>query len=349
MEDLRFAVEDPHAPDVREVLDAHLAFARSVTPPEHVHALDPEGLRRSGITLVAARRAASGEVVATGALHRLAPGDVELKAMHVRSSARGTGVGRRLLEHLLAVARSRGARRVRLETGTSEAFAPARRLYESAGFERCPPFATYTDNPHSTCLGLDLPPQPRLPVLFGPVCAGKSTLLAPLAAALGRPAVDLDDVAEPYYEEVGRGRAALWEVGAREGDLGAYRWWQAGHPHAVERALVEHDGAVLALGGGHTVFEDPADAARVRDALEGRLRILLLPSPDHDESVRIIRARLADGRDGQDWVLDGVDVLAEWVKGPQNHALAELTLHTEGRRPDDLVAEVVALVESSGP
>jgi putative acetyltransferase len=345
VEELRFFVADPAAPEVRAVLEAHLAFAHEVTPVGHVHALDVAGLQRPGVTLFVARRGA--EVVGTGALHRLGPGDHELKAMHVPIAHRGTGVARRLLDHLLAVARSRRARRVRLETGTSDHFAPARRLYEGAGFVRCPPFAQYTDNPHSVCYGLDLEPLRPLPVLFGPVCAGKSTLLPLVAEALGGvPAVDLDEVAEAYYEEVGRSRAALWEVGAREGDLGAYRWWQAGHPHAVERVLVDHADAVVALGAGHTVFEDAASFARVEAALEGRVPVLVLPSPDPAASVRILRERLRHGRDGQDWILDGVDVLDDWVRSPQNHGLAARTVHTEGR---DAAAVVADIVESIGP
>src|SRR5688500_1351846 len=120
----------------------------------------------------------------------------------------------------------------------------------------------------------------RQVVLIGPVCVGKSTLLPFVAARLGRPYVDLDDVAEPYYEEVGRGRAALHEIGAARGDLGAYVWWQEGHPHAVRRVLEDHPDAVVALGAGHTTFTDDALFREVQDLLAERDVILLLPGGD---------------------------------------------------------------------
>ena len=63
--------------------------------------------------------------------------------MHTDRAARGRGVGRAMLAHLLDTARSRGFRQVSLETGTTAAFAPARALYESAGFVPCGPFAGY--------------------------------------------------------------------------------------------------------------------------------------------------------------------------------------------------------------
>jgi putative acetyltransferase len=48
-----------------------------------------------------------------------------------------------MLGHMLAEARRRGYRRVSLETGSAEAFHPARRLYESFGFAYCGPFDGY--------------------------------------------------------------------------------------------------------------------------------------------------------------------------------------------------------------
>jgi putative acetyltransferase len=68
------------------------------------------------------------------------------------------------VDHLLAVAADRGYRRVSLETGTMDRFTAARSLYAKAGFVPCPPFANYTDNPHSTCMTIGLPE--RAPVVL---------------------------------------------------------------------------------------------------------------------------------------------------------------------------------------
>jgi putative acetyltransferase len=76
--------------------------------------------------------------------------------MHTAESQRGRGVGEALLRHLLTIARAHDYERIFLETGTVDAFAPARRLYQRMGFETCEPFGDYTSNPYSTCMIRDL-------------------------------------------------------------------------------------------------------------------------------------------------------------------------------------------------
>ena len=76
--------------------------------------------------------------------------------MHTAEAARGRGVGRAMLAHLLAVARAGGFRRVNLETGTTAAFAPARTLYRSAGFVPCGPFGGYQPSADNTFMTLAL-------------------------------------------------------------------------------------------------------------------------------------------------------------------------------------------------
>lgn len=53
--------------------------------------------------------------------------------MHTAEAARGRGIGRAIIEHLIGVARQRGYRALSLETGSGPAFSPARRRYASAG------------------------------------------------------------------------------------------------------------------------------------------------------------------------------------------------------------------------
>jgi len=57
-----------------------------------------------------------------------------------------------MVDHLLSVAADKGFERVSLETGTMDAFAPARLLYENVGFRTCAPYGEYTANPHSICM-----------------------------------------------------------------------------------------------------------------------------------------------------------------------------------------------------
>lgn len=146
--------EDPRTPEARALVERHLAFAHDHTPPDHVHALDLEGLAARDIDCFGARD--DGALLAIGALRMLDSTHAEIKSMHTDAAARGRGIGRLMLAHLLDTARSRGVARVSLETGTIEAFAPARHLYTSAGFVECPPFGSYTANPDSTCMTLRL-------------------------------------------------------------------------------------------------------------------------------------------------------------------------------------------------
>jgi putative acetyltransferase len=157
------STDDPRAADVHALLERHLAFARSSSPPQDVHALDVDGLLDPAITFRSFRR--EGELLAVGALKRLGPQHAEVKCMHTAQAARGQGIARAMLAHLLSVARERGVRRVSLETGSMAAFAPARSLYASAGFTLCGPFGAYRASPNSTfmTLPLDSPARPRGP------------------------------------------------------------------------------------------------------------------------------------------------------------------------------------------
>jgi len=151
---LVIAVDDPEARDVRDLLAVHLSFARSVTPVEYSFALNVAQLKGRDVTFVSARQ--DGALIAVGALKRLDESHAELKSMHVAEAARGQGVGRAMVEYLLAFARHRGFSRVSLETGTVAEFAPAQALYTSAGFRPCEPFGEYTATPYNTCMTISL-------------------------------------------------------------------------------------------------------------------------------------------------------------------------------------------------
>jgi hypothetical protein len=76
--------------------------------------------------------------------------------MHTAEAARGRGIGRAMVAHLISVARDRGFGRVSLKTGSQPAFAPARSLYTNAGFTPCGPFGDYGPSRHSTFMTLSL-------------------------------------------------------------------------------------------------------------------------------------------------------------------------------------------------
>jgi putative acetyltransferase len=155
--DLRIELDDPARADVRALLAAHLSFTTSQSPPEDMHALDVDGLTEPGLSFFSAR-GVEGRLVAVGALKELDSRHGELKSMHTAQAARGHGVARAMLAHLLLVASERGYERVSLETGSMDAFAPARALYAGAGFVVCEPFASYGPSPNSVFMTLVLRP-----------------------------------------------------------------------------------------------------------------------------------------------------------------------------------------------
>jgi len=152
--DVVIAPEDPRTADTIELLEAHLALMRRISPPGHVHALDVAGLATSDVTFLAAR--SGPELLGVGALKRLDRGRAEVKSMHIAPAARGRGIARQMVAELIELAVAADAAWLGLETGTQPEFEPARSLYRSFGFDVCPPFDGYTSNPYSTCMSLDL-------------------------------------------------------------------------------------------------------------------------------------------------------------------------------------------------
>ena len=147
--------DDLEGPEIAALLRAHLDHAARHSPPESIHALDLDRLRAPEITFWSAWLGET--LVGCGALKELAPDHGEIKSMHTAAAHRGKGVAARLLERILEEARARAYRRVSLETGTMEGFAPARALYSRYGFRECPPFAQYREDPNSVCMTLELP------------------------------------------------------------------------------------------------------------------------------------------------------------------------------------------------
>jgi len=129
--------------DVRDLLTQHFAEMRAGSPPEACHVLPIDELRVPAIRFFTLRE--SGALLGCGALKQLEPGHGEVKSMRTADTALGRGVGKALLDHIVMIARNAGVTRLSLETGSTEQFAAANRLYEREGFDRCGPFGGYAD------------------------------------------------------------------------------------------------------------------------------------------------------------------------------------------------------------
>lgn len=141
IESYEIKLDDLSGPRIAELLEEHLREMHEHSPPESVHALDLDALKKPDITFWSIWR--DDSLVGSGALKELERGHGEIKSMRTAYAFRGRGAGKLMLRHILDEARKREYERLSLETGSMAAFDPARRLYESFGFEYCGPFADY--------------------------------------------------------------------------------------------------------------------------------------------------------------------------------------------------------------
>ena len=146
--------DDLSGAEVQALVAYHLAEMHKNSPAESVHALPADKLRDPEVTFWSAW--VNGELAAMGAMKQLDATHGELKSMRAAPRWRGKGLGEVMLLHLIAQGRARGYRRLSLETGSGEAFAPAIGLYRKRGFVECGPFADYADDPFSMFMVLFL-------------------------------------------------------------------------------------------------------------------------------------------------------------------------------------------------
>ena len=142
------SAEPLDAPESRGLLRALDDYLNGLYRPEEnfldLPADDVTGGR--GAFLVARQ---DGVAVGCGAVRRISPTTAEIKRMFVTSSARGGGVGGRILAELEAWARSAGMTRLVLEAGDRQE--EAIRLYERSGFVAIPCFGEYAEASLSRC------------------------------------------------------------------------------------------------------------------------------------------------------------------------------------------------------
>jgi len=149
--------DDLSGEQVATLLAEHLAGVALHSPPESIHALDLAGLRAPEVSFWSVWQGPT--LVGCGALKELDPTHGEIKSMRTASSHLRRGVASAVLRHMLAVARERDYRRLSLETGSQEGFAPARALYARFGFEPCGPFDDYVEDPNSVFMTRTLTPR----------------------------------------------------------------------------------------------------------------------------------------------------------------------------------------------
>jgi putative acetyltransferase len=134
-------------PEIVALIRLHLENMHAQSPPESVHALGLDSLRKPDVTVWSVWDGT--ELVGCGALKELDREHGEIKSMRTAPQHLRKGVATRLMEHILTEAKHRSYRRISLETGSTDGFDAALKLYQRFGFERCGPFADYKNDPFS--------------------------------------------------------------------------------------------------------------------------------------------------------------------------------------------------------
>ncbi len=176
-------------------------------------------------------------------------------------------------------------------------------------------------------------------ILIGPIASGKSTVGSLLASKLSLPQCSMDDQRWNYYKEIGYDEEVAKHKRETEGFWGIYQYWKPFEAYAVERLLSEHQHCVMDFGAGHSVYEDTALFQRVQQALSPYPNVvLLLPSPNLDESVQILNER-------NEYVADGKPNINEhFVRHHSNYQLAKFTAYTKDKIPQETCDDILKLI-----
>ena len=137
----------PTDPAILPLIERHIAFAHAHSPACSTHTMEADEMVEAGVRFFAAFEGEAA--IAMGALKALTKPDGELKSMHVHDAHRGKGLADAILAKIMQAAADGGMARLFLETGSQDAFAPARAFYERHGFQYCDPFEGYVEDPAS--------------------------------------------------------------------------------------------------------------------------------------------------------------------------------------------------------
>jgi len=178
-------------------------------------------------------------------------------------------------------------------------------------------------------------------ILIGPAGVGKSTVAELLSVRTGLPRRSMDEFRWMYYDEIGYDWGTAKESHIREGFWGLYHYWKPFEAYGVKRLLEDYRDCVFDFGSSQSVYEDNELFEQVRTTLEPYpFVILLLPSPDPDESIRVLDARNNYASPDQR------DVNELFVRHHSNYDLAKHIVYTKDKTPDQVCEEVFQWVTS---
>jgi putative acetyltransferase len=137
-------------PKVNELLTNHFIELRAASPEGSAHVLDIPGLKVPSIKFWSLWE--EEKLMGCGALKFLDKNHGEFKSIRVHDDFRGKGNGIKVINHLIDEAKKLKIKRLSIETGAADFFAPARKLFDNCGFKPCSPFAHYKKDINSLYL-----------------------------------------------------------------------------------------------------------------------------------------------------------------------------------------------------
>ena len=140
--------------EVNELLKKHFIELRAASPEGSAHVLDIPGLKDPTIRFWSLWD--GDNLVGCGALKLLESKHGEFKSIRVANKFRKSGMGEKIISHLIDQAKQIGIKKLSTETGAGEFFAPARKLFKKFGFQKCAPFAQYKEDPNSCYYNLKI-------------------------------------------------------------------------------------------------------------------------------------------------------------------------------------------------
>jgi shikimate kinase len=178
---------------------------------------------------------------------------------------------------------------------------------------------------------------PTMPIiLIGPPAVGKSTVSQLLAAQLDVPLYALDVQERNYPPELGYDPDRASQFFQTQGIRGLWRYEQPFLVTHLGQLIRDAQDGIIDFGAGHSVFEDETDLAQAQQALAPYPSVvLLLPSPDLDQSIRILKERPRS-------TTNGVDTNRYLIEHPAYADLATIGVYTEGQTPEETCRTIIA-------
>ncbi len=155
---MHITTANPASPEIRALLEEHMAAMMANSPKGACHFLDIAALQAADVTFWTVRDGdgEDAQLMGCGAMKEIAADHGEIKSMRTHGDHLRKGVGGAMLGHIIRTARERGYTRISLETGSGDYFGAAHALYLRHGFEYCGAFGDYVEDGFACYMTLEL-------------------------------------------------------------------------------------------------------------------------------------------------------------------------------------------------